>query len=396
MKLFTGETVLEAARKRVAFLFDEFEHIYVAFSGGKDSTTVLHLCLEEARVRDRLPVKVVFVDQEAEWRSTIEYVRAVMDRPDVDPVWLQCPIKISNSASVDEAAEWLNCWEPGGEWMRDREPDSIHENIFGTDRFKDMFDHILSTFHPDEKACLIGGVRAEESPARRQGLTTRAKYKGVTWAKRLSGFHDHYTFYPIWDWTYKDVWKFIHDGGHAYCRIYDYMWQHGVAPFNMRVSNLHHETAVKSLYYMQEVEQDTWDKLTARLGGVHVARNLGHEHQFSAPKKLPWMFRTWVEYRDHLLENLINNEDHKAKYRAAFAQYDDAFEGMVKPERLWKAQIVTILANDFHLTKLENWASTPQAGEFVKWKRGKPIKARFGEWIPPDELAKAPKASSNA
>lgn len=396
MKIYTGETVLEAARKRVARIFDEFSTIYVAMSGGKDSTVVFHLVLEEARKRDRLPVKVLFIDQEAEWQATIDYVRSVMDRDDVEPHWLQVPIKISNSSSVEEEAEWLYCWKDGDDWMRPKEPDSYHENIFGTDRFKDMFDAFLATKHPDEKACIMGGVRAEESPSRSFGLTTRPKYKEITWGKVLDGGHPHYVFYPIYDWTYKDVWKFICENELAYCRIYDYMWQHGVAPFNMRVSNLHHETAVKSLYYMQEIEQDTWEKLSRRLGGVHVARNLGWEHMFTSVRKLPFMFRTWKEYRDHLLENLITNPEHREKYRKAFARFDRNFAGMKNPDRLTKVQITTILTNDFHLTKITNFRNTPQAGEFLKWKKGQPIKEKYGEWIPDEELAKAPKQKSNA
>jgi len=289
----------------------------------------------------------------------------------------------------------LYCWKEGDDWMRPKEPNSIHTNIFGTDRFKDMFDHVLQTYHEDQKACIIGGVRAEESPGRRQSLTTHPKYKDVTWAKHPTKTQPHYSFYPVWDWTYKDVWKYIYDTGSPYCKIYDYMYQHGVSAWEMRVSNLHHETAVKSLYFMQEIEQDTWNALTKRLGGVHVARNMDHKELFKAAKKLPWMFRSWVEYRDHLLENLITNEEHQQLFRHTFTRYDELYEGMLKPERLWKAQIATILTNDFHMTKLANWGSTPEAGEFVKWKRGKPIKAKYGGWIPPDLLEKAEKQHAN-
>ena len=393
MKIKTGQNVLDAARERMNFVFDEFEEIYIAMSGGKDSTVVFRLALEVAEARNRLPLRVVFIDQEAEWQATIAYMRLVMSDPRVEPHWLQVPIKISNSASVED--EWLYCWKEGAEWMRPKEPDSIHENIFGTDRFQTMFDGVLMAYHRDEKACLIGGVRAEESPGRRQSLTTRPKYKTVTWGKRLTKTQPHYTFYPIWDWTYKDVWKYIADIGAPYCKIYDYMYQHGVSAWEMRVSNLHHETAVKSLYFMQEIEQDTWNALTKRLGGIHVARNMDHKTLFSAPKKLPWMFKSWVEYRDHLLEGLISNEEHRELYRRTFANYDETYSGMLKPERLWKAQIVTLLANDFHLTKLANWGSTPEAGEFVKWKRGRPIKAKYGGWIPPHELEKAEKQHAN-
>lgn len=37
-----GINVLEAAQQRIAWVFDTFPRIYVSFSGGKDSTVMLH------------------------------------------------------------------------------------------------------------------------------------------------------------------------------------------------------------------------------------------------------------------------------------------------------------------------------------------------------------------
>lgn len=390
MKIVLRETVLEAARKRMAFIFDEFEHVYVSFSGGKDSTVIFRLALEEARRRDRLPLKVLFVDQEAEWGLTIDYVREIMSMPEVEPYWLQIPIRISNSASVQDF--WLMCWSPEDEekWMRPQEPNSIKENVYGTDRFKEMFHYFLAHHHDGEKACTIAGMRAEESRTRWFGITSGPPtYKHVHWAMKmhLAGPQEHYTFYPIYDWALSDVWKFIHESGVPYCRIYDYMYQYGVPLPNMRVSNLHHETAIKSLYYLQEIEQDTWDRLCDRLGGVHVARNLDVKEMFEPPKELPWMFRSWAEYRDFLLDKLITNPEHKKKFAHEFARYDRNFEGIKHPESLKRAQIGCILANDFHLTKLENWASAKQASVFRAWKRGDPVNKRYSQWIPDAALA---------
>lgn len=394
MKIRLKQNVKEAALDRIRFLYSEFDNIYLAFSGGKDSTTCLQLALTVATELDRLPLKVIWVDQEAEWQATADYVRTVMNDPRVEPYWLQVPIQLFNSASMKD--NWLQCWEEGKTWMREKEPNSIHENIFGTKAFYDMFDAVLRVYHPDERACLIGGVRAEESPARSKGLTTSPKFKGITWAKKLNkGKHPHYSFYPIYDWSYKDVWKYIHEVGCEYCTIYDSMYQHGVAPFQMRVSNLHHSTAIHSLYYLPEIEGKTWDKLTERLGGVHAALNLEKSYMFQAPKKLPWMFKTWVEYRDHLLDMLVINPEHTEIYRKRFARDDQAYDGMLNKNRLTAVQISTILTNDYYFVKLDNFGTTPQAGEFIKWKTGRPIKAKYGTWIPPHELEKAEKAKAN-
>ncbi|MCG9629015.1 hypothetical protein L1D34_29910 [Vibrio mediterranei] len=60
-----GVNVYEATLERIHYLFDNFPNFYVAFSGGKDSGVLLHLVIQEARIRNRLPIDVLIVDLEA-------------------------------------------------------------------------------------------------------------------------------------------------------------------------------------------------------------------------------------------------------------------------------------------------------------------------------------------
>jgi predicted phosphoadenosine phosphosulfate sulfurtransferase len=233
-----NKNVLEAACERINFIFDEFPEVVVGYSGGKDSTVIFHLTLEIARERGRLPLKVLWIDQEAEWQATVNQVRSIMTRPDVEPFWLQIPIKLFNATSTED--EWLMCWDEAAKdrWMRPKEEISIHDNSYGTDRFAELFNAFFRHHFPGRKAALIGGVRTEESPSRMVAMTHIAKYKWVTWAKRLT--RDlHYTFYPIYDWAWNDVWAAIHKFGWPYNRIYDVQYQYGVPIRDMRVSNVH-------------------------------------------------------------------------------------------------------------------------------------------------------------
>lgn len=255
MKLYLRQNVFESALDRIRWLFDEFENITVNFSGGKDSTVTLNLALKVAEEKGRLPLPVMFFDQEAEWQTVIDYVRTVMSDPRVDPRWLQIPFKISNATSTAEP--WLYAWQPGARWMREKEPNSIHENVYGTDRFAEMFGAYMAHHYPNQKAVNLAGVRASESPARMNGLTAYETYKGRTWGKVRDAKVGHFDMYPLYDWSDSDIWKAIHSNGWPYCGIYDEMYRHGIPIHEMRVSNLHHETAVGVLFYLQEIEAET-------------------------------------------------------------------------------------------------------------------------------------------
>lgn len=64
---YLPETVFEEALNRVNFVFDNCDDVIVSMSGGKDSTVVFNLALMVAKERKRLPLKVFWLDQEAEW-----------------------------------------------------------------------------------------------------------------------------------------------------------------------------------------------------------------------------------------------------------------------------------------------------------------------------------------
>lgn len=353
MKFYLQDDVLTAAKKRIRWLFNEFEgRLVVDFSGGKDSTVVLNLTLQVAEEMGLPPVKVFFLDQEAEWNAVIEYMRIVMSDPRVDPLWHQIPMKINNATSVDDP--WLYCWREGDEWLRPKEPNSIHDNPYGTDRFAAMFGAHSKYLWPDQTCVRVAGVRASESPARRNGLTAYETYKGETWGKIRDRKVGHYDMYPLYDWADSDIWKAIHSHGWPYCTIYDDMYRYGVPINGMRVSNLHHETAVHTLFYLQEIEHDTWEKLTARLKGINTAGQL--KKDIIDVSTLPPMFESWKEYRDFLLPRLIKDPEHVEYFKRKFAQQDDQYVPEID-DKLHKMHVSSILVNDFQGIKMSTFSA---------------------------------------
>lgn len=99
MKVYKNTNVYEESKERIRTIFKEFDNVIVGISGGKDSTTILEVTLEVAREMGRLPLNILWIDQEAEWTDTADYVKEVMYRKEVVPFWMQIPFKIFNSAS---------------------------------------------------------------------------------------------------------------------------------------------------------------------------------------------------------------------------------------------------------------------------------------------------------
>jgi predicted phosphoadenosine phosphosulfate sulfurtransferase len=355
MRIYRNQTVFDAALERIRWLFSEFDHIVVAFSGGKDSTVVFNLTLQVARELGRLPLTVMWIDQEAEWQATHDQACIVMRHPDVRPRWYQMPMRLFNATSKDE--HWLMCWDAAAEdrWMRPREPDSVHVNDYGTDRFGALFDAIIAKEYAGQSACIIGGVRCEESPARTVGLTHMPTHKWATWGKRLTKGENHVAMYPIYDWSYTDVWVAIHKNGWPYNAIYDTQYAYGVGLRDMRVSNVHHETAVGHLFYMQEAEPATYVKLTRRIQGIDMAGKMADDY---FPTELPFMFKDWREYRDYLLDKLIDKPEWRSGMAAAFKRQDDIYGATFGFDRIARYHITSILTNDWELIKTRAMETT--------------------------------------
>lgn len=345
-----SENVLEATQRRIAFLFNHYENIQLSFSGGKDSTVLFHLLNEEAKKRSRQFI-VYFQDQEAEYQATIDLVEWVMQQPNVIPLWYQVPIFMTNAASHQQLFLWA--WGEGEKWIRDKHPLAIQSlDKKYPKRFHKFNLWVGQNLRKLQGSCIsIVGLRAEESPDRR--FVMFGEDSELFWLRRKSEPHKAY---PIIDWRYKDVWKFLIEGDYRYNKIYDKMYMLGHDIRTMRVSNLVHEKAFRCLADLQELEPETYDKLEARLRGVHTAAIYAKENLMYSIRELPQRFKTWKEYKDFLLEHIHPDLSKLFKYQwSRFGDTEDvgACKYMVKRILLcdWEGNITWNRDYEFNYTK---------------------------------------------
>lgn len=294
------ENVLIAAKKRIEYLFDHYENIQLSFSGGKDSTVLFHLINEEAKLRNR-KFYLYFLDQEAEYKATIDLVEWAMTRPNVIPLWYQVPIFMTNAASHQQLFLWA--WGNDEQWVREKHPIAIHSiSKKYPKRFHKFNLWVGQNLRKMKgKGISIIGLRAQESPDRR--FVMFGEDNNYFWMRRKRKNFPHRA-YPIIDWKHSDVWKYLIEGNFKYNKIYDKMYMLGYDIRTMRVSNLIHEKAFKCLVHLQELEPETYDKLENRLQGVHTAAIYANENLMYSIRTLPERFKTWKEYKDFLLDSI--------------------------------------------------------------------------------------------
>jgi predicted phosphoadenosine phosphosulfate sulfurtransferase len=328
----TTKTVLEAAQERVAWTFDRFARVVVSVSGGKDSTVLLYLALDEGRRRGR-EVEVFFLDQEAEYKATIDVIDGMMRLPGVRPVWVQVPIRMTNATSHLDV--WLNAWAAGETWMRPRSDLGIAEMSGAPDRFYDFFPWFEKQH---ENTGFLVGLRSRESLNRWRAVAKNPGVDGLYWTSAAKGAGNA-RVYPLFDWTSGAIWKFIADRGVPYNAVYDQMFRiFGANERRLRVSNLIHEQAFRSLGLLQEIEPDTYERLLRRLRGVHAAALYALDEQVFGADRLPPAHPTWHGYRDYLLDTTPS--DYADRFRRRFA-------GHPSDEATCRGHVRQILTNDW-------------------------------------------------
>ena len=310
-KQYLSIDVLTAAQERIAKVFDDFPKIYVSFSGGKDSGVMLHLVMSEAIRRNR-KVGVLFVDLEAQYKMTIEYVRSQFEKYKdyIDPYWVSLPIHLRNAVSQFEP-QWV-CWDADreGDWVRRPDEMSITEaSYFPFFRTAMEFEEFVPAFgqwYADGKLCAcFVGIRADESLNRfRTVARKKSTFEQLQWTTWCGGHL--YNAYPIYDWRTEDIWIYNGKFKAEYNRLYDRMHQAGLTIHQARICQPYGDDQRKGLWLYHIIEPETWGRVVARVNGanqgalyVQESGNILGYRNISKPAHL-----TWRQFAESILASM--------------------------------------------------------------------------------------------
>ena len=335
LKKYRKQNVLDAARDRIAYTFDNFERLYVSFSGGKDSSVMLHLVMDEAIKRNRV-VGVLIVDLEAQYKATDIHLQEMVDlyRGHIDLHWVCLPLALRNAVTNYEP-KW-QCWEPGKKdiWVRQPSPDGITNPTyypwFQPGMEFEEFIVLFGDWYAQGKSCAgFIGIRADESLNRFR--TIAVFNKRMHGEKRYTTLviGNTYNVYPIYDWRTEDIWRY-----HAkfpekpHNHVYDLMQQAGVPLSQQRLCQPYGDDQRKGLWLYHILEPETWFKLIARVNGansgalyVQETGNIMGYNKIARPEG-----HTWKSFTNLLLKSLPKpTRDH----------YISRFQSFIKGWRAW-------------------------------------------------------------
>ncbi len=273
-----GMNVLEAARTRIRYAFDHCERIYVSFSGGKDSSVMLHLVMDEAIKRNK-KVGVLVIDLEAQYKLTIKHVQEMCEHyaDHIDLYWVCLPIKLRNSVSNYEPV-WC-AWQPERkeDWVR---PMPEAKGVISDPAYFDFFqpwmefEEFIVLFgvwyaRGVDTACFVG-IRTDESLNRFRTIASSTKEAHFGNAYTTMGADNLFNFYPIHDWHVNDIWTYhAQFPDRLHNEVYDRMHLAGLSLHQMRLCQPYGDDQKRGLWLYHIIEPQTWSRVVARVSGAN-------------------------------------------------------------------------------------------------------------------------------
>jgi len=317
MRQYTSQNVYDALQDRLRFLFEEFDNIFISFSGGKDSGVLLNMLLHFRKkyYPDRT-IGVFHQDFEAQYAVTTEYVERTFERirDEVEPYWVCLPMATRTALSSYQMY-WYP-WDDTKEsaWCRPMPQYpyviNLQNNPITTYRYKMHQEDLAKQFgrwyrisHGNGKTVCLLGIRAEESMQRYSGfINKKYGYKEQCWISRQ--FKDVWAASPIYDWTNSDVWHAYAAFGYDYNKLYDLYYMAGLKPDQMRVASPFNDYAKDSLHLYRVLDPVMWSKLVGRVKGANFGAIYGRTKAMGYRNLTLPAGHTWESYTKFLLDTL--------------------------------------------------------------------------------------------
>lgn len=318
--------VYEAAQSRLKTIFDEFDNVYVSFSGGKDSGVLLNLAIDYLRKHHPgRKLGVMHLDYEAQYQMTTDYVtKTLAENEDILDVYRCCvPFKVTTCTSMHQTY-----WRPWEEAKKDIWVSQLPEKCFTAADFdfftpsmwdydfQNAFSEWIHKRNNAKKTCCLVGIRTQESLHRWRAIHSdnrTTQYKGLPWTKQM--IDGVWNAYPIYDWQTEDIWIANNRFGWSYNKLYDIFHQAGVSIDQMRVASPFISQGQETLKLYRVIEPHTWGKLVSRVNGVNFTGIYGGTTAMGWRSITLPEGHTWKSYMEFLLSTLPKRtaENYKKK-----------------------------------------------------------------------------------
>ena len=314
---YLDENVYEALQERLKLIFEEFENVYVSFSGGKDSGLLLNLVLDFRKkyYPDR-KIGVFHQDFEAQYTVTTQYIKRTFEKikEKAEMYWVCLPMATRTALSNYEMY-----WYPWDDtkkeiWVRDMPKGeyviNLENNPIDTYYYRMNQEELARQFgrwyrrsHGNKKTVCLLGMRAEESLQRYSGfLNKKYGYKGQCWITKQ--FKDVWCASPLYDWSTNDIWHANFLFQYDYNRLYDLYYMAGLKVSQMRVASPFNDYAKDALNLYRVIDPQIWTKLVGRVQGANFASIYGKSKAMGYRNITLPEGHTWKSYTMFLLDTL--------------------------------------------------------------------------------------------
>ena len=393
-KLYNNKSVLQASQERISKVFDNFEKIYISFSGGKDSSVMTHLVLAEARKRN-VKVGLLIIDLEAQYNDTIKHIEEMVDtyKDNIDLHWFCGELLLRNAVS-NYQPRWI-AWDEEKKdiWVRPKPKyasDLIQYDFYVPKmEFEELMVIFGEWYSQGKTTAAFIGIRADESLHRYRAIVSRKEglmFNDWKWTTKVSA--KLFNVYPIYDWKTEDIWVFhgknrnlIHN------KVYDKMMMAGVKISQQRLCQPYGDDQRRGLWLYHILEPETWYKLIVRVNGVNSGSlyvqengNISGYHKINKPDG-----HTWQSFCNLLLATMPGKTQrhYKERFKKFIKGWQDRGYLVIPdeaPEDLeskcwvpsWRRMCKVILRNDYWCKGLGQ--TQPLSDAYGKFKALKQLK----------------------